>query len=648
MKKNVILASFQRPFKERVDGKPVFSHHSFYLMALNWIKTHALSDSEIDSNFDLSIAAFDMDDSNELILKMIWEKRPTILSLSCYVWNIQRNLDLCRRLKLVLPDVKIILGGPEVCDYEFIFKRNPFIDMIVKGEGEETFKQILRSLQDNNRNIKGIAGLCISDNGSIIENESRPPLDLADLPSPYTKEFIDELSGLILYGTSRGCSSRCKYCSWCYSPRRYFPIEQVESELKNILSNKNIKCIWFSDSEIDLRDERTKQILKYIRDNNKYNTKMVAFFNFLGVDEESLRLCKDANFNEFPIIGLQSSKQKTLDIAGRKWFKIKELEKSLPLVRKYFPSVYLDLIHGLPGDSYYDFKQTLRWCLMNGIRNINFHRLMLTPGTEFSRNSKKYGFTFDKDVPHFSYSSDTYSYCDIVKMGTLADNFTVLMSVLKPEDYEFFKSNKIDLLETMEKIHESFPDWEDYFSRLCEFGIENIKSEVIELMKTYFRNVVKSDKLYGEILKLLAVRIKEREEKKKEVDVRRKEEATEGKDQEVVETTFNSEQKEMLRSYANEIIKPLKITGRFAGNWHLDGILVDSGIVFIFKWKSVSFRIKLVKRDDMMPRLSYTKNFNLFYIEEGEIEKIPEKERSRLLKTFIELATKNDIKNIII
>ncbi len=632
MKQNVILASFCKPLKETIRGEAVFSHASFHVMPLHWIRASALADEEIDASCNLMIFALDLVDSNEHILGKIWEQSPTIVAFSCHAWNIQKVLGICRRIKIVLPNVTIVLGGPEVSDCEFVFRRNPFVDIIVLGEGEIAFKKLLRALIHSKSSQFEIAGVCSNHDGKIAINSPGRPLDPKNLHSPYSESFIESLSGLVLYGTSRGCSFSCKFCSWHHSPKRLFPIDCVEIDLGCLLSNEKIKGIWFSDSEIDLGSIRTKRILKFVIENNVHDIKMFAFFNFLRADDEGIRLYSEANFSESPIIGLQSSSQKLHDNSGRKWFKVKKLEEKLPGILSHFPSASFDVIYGLPGDSYQKFKKTLRWCLDHGIKNLNLHRFMVTPGTEYSKNSAKNGIVFDRDVPHLSYASDSYSYSDIIKMESLANNFKILMSLLEPADYQTLNSNNIDLIQVMEDIDKHSVGWDSFFERKQEYDIEGIKGDVIKLVRRYFKSITNSKEIFQMIDELLSSRQKERQ-KKKQSD--KGNEAT-------GESPDGQALRNMLESYARKIILPQEIGQQFIGDWRLENISIDTGIVYVFRWKTAAFRIKLTKRDDNAPRLSYTKNFNIFYIDDDVAKDIPASERDSLLASFVSMARRGD------
>ncbi len=70
-----------------------------------------------------------------------------MIGFSCYIWNISYIKCLLADIKKVLPEVKIWLGGPEVsyCGEE-ILREQPVVDLVMKGEGEETFAQLLQVL----------------------------------------------------------------------------------------------------------------------------------------------------------------------------------------------------------------------------------------------------------------------------------------------------------------------------------------------------------------------------------------------------------------------------------------------------------------------------------------------------------------------
>jgi len=98
---------------------------------------------------EVKVMEFTINDNSEYVLSRIYAEGCDVAAFSCYIWNIGFVLKLAENLKMVLPDVKIILGGPEVSfDPHDILRSNRFVDYVMAGEGEGAFGLLLRSFTD--------------------------------------------------------------------------------------------------------------------------------------------------------------------------------------------------------------------------------------------------------------------------------------------------------------------------------------------------------------------------------------------------------------------------------------------------------------------------------------------------------------------
>lgn len=111
-------------------------------------------------NVQIGLAEYTINHQLERILQDIYLRQPDVIGFSCYIWNISYIKALVADLKKVLPQVKIWLGGPEVsyCA-EDILQEEPGADLVMKGEGEETFAQFLRFLAENEIEKPAYGGL---------------------------------------------------------------------------------------------------------------------------------------------------------------------------------------------------------------------------------------------------------------------------------------------------------------------------------------------------------------------------------------------------------------------------------------------------------------------------------------------------------
>ncbi len=118
-----------------------------------------------------------------------------------------------------MPEVKIVFGGPEVSPRaRTLMKNHDFIDVIVIGEGERVFKELLESWLDNKTDISDVDGISYRKNDRVLlTKESEQIQNLDEIPSPYLEKTIDEGTIKNYYPyipaeTMRGCPYRCHYC----------------------------------------------------------------------------------------------------------------------------------------------------------------------------------------------------------------------------------------------------------------------------------------------------------------------------------------------------------------------------------------------------------------------------------------------------
>jgi radical SAM superfamily enzyme YgiQ (UPF0313 family) len=175
---------------------------------------------------------------------------------------------------------------------------NPFIDAVVKGEGEVTFAELLKHYLGKGR-LEGIEGVSYRIDGQVFENPDRPLIEnLSEIPSPYLEGILIPRDKVTYIETFRGCIFKCGYCFEGKNfPRpRFFPEDRIKREIEFIMSNPEIKSFHFIDSIFNLKKERLEKIVGILSAANRFNTELrtieiIAEF----VDEETVALFKKAN-----------------------------------------------------------------------------------------------------------------------------------------------------------------------------------------------------------------------------------------------------------------------------------------------------------------------------------------------------------------
>lgn len=125
------------------------------------------------------------------LTKDIIRHHPDVLGISVYIWNYQRVLHLCKMVKTENPGIIIVLGGPQVTFTADTVLQNKCVDIIVRGEGEVTFCELIKALKTN-ASLHTVCGISFKYNNTIVTTPDRQPIQPLDtLPSPYLSGDLD-------------------------------------------------------------------------------------------------------------------------------------------------------------------------------------------------------------------------------------------------------------------------------------------------------------------------------------------------------------------------------------------------------------------------------------------------------------------------
>ncbi|CCQ92593.1 hypothetical protein CULT_1020007 [[Clostridium] ultunense Esp] len=122
----------------------------------------------------IELMEFTVNQNINYIVGEIYKKDPDIIGFSTYIWNREETLQICEILKIIKPELKIILGGPEVSfDGKNILRKHWFIDFIIYGEGEITFKELLKTLIDGKNDYREVNGIIYRQGDLVIQSLPR-------------------------------------------------------------------------------------------------------------------------------------------------------------------------------------------------------------------------------------------------------------------------------------------------------------------------------------------------------------------------------------------------------------------------------------------------------------------------------------------
>lgn len=390
-------------------------------LALYYLKGYLL---KIKPSSDVTILVFNENQNIPDIIKKILDLKPHLIGFSCYLWNIKKILNICRRLKKISPGLKIVLGGPEVSPRaQDLLAKEKAIDVVVRGEGEESFAQLVSQTgRSIGADLSGIRGISFRKGAEIIRNPDSPLLrNVGEIPSPYLAGLVNLKDKNIVdvpLETMRGCSSRCHYCYYHknFPVVRYFPLSRVEKELKLILSHKPHE-VYLMDPTFNSNSQRAKKILKiFIRHNQGANLHVELKAEL--VDEEMARLLSQANAYNIEI-GIQSTNPKTLKAINRRFNKEKFI-KGIRCLNKFKLYYEIQLIDALPHQSYDSLRKSLDWLYSMRPAKVAIFRLGMLPGTTLRDRAASFGIEYDHCAPYSAYKSNAMTDTEVKSIEKLS------------------------------------------------------------------------------------------------------------------------------------------------------------------------------------------------------------------------------------
>lgn len=334
------------------------TRHTHSALGLAYLKTFW---EKTPGRASVDLIEFDLNQTNESIIAELVLLKPQIIAFSVYIWSINRTLAVSGALKAAFPEIKIILGGPEVSfNAEEILQRAPEVDFIVRGEGEVTFSNLLETLLENG-DLHKVTGITWRLHDKIIKNADRPFLaDLDAIPSPFRSGIYKGVHSFTYYEASRGCPSRCTYClSSVLGPVRNHSIDRVKQDLDWFFAS-DYRQVRFADRTFNFDRQRAREIITYIKANNHRNINFHFEIQADFLSEDIIELLADAPDGMFHLeIGIQSTNPEALRAVNRR-FNLDVLRERIRQLRSRTSChLHLDILGALPFDSLHNFCQSL-------------------------------------------------------------------------------------------------------------------------------------------------------------------------------------------------------------------------------------------------------------------------------------------------
>ena len=371
-----------------IDLNSSYAHSSLALPALH-------AQIMTDPSIEWEIVSATINENTGMIVDEIYRHRPDILAATTWLFNHEQLMHVASRVKALLPEACLVLGGPEFLgNNEEFLRKNPFVDCVFRGEGEEVFPQWL-TCWNHPEQWHTVPGLCyLTPNKEYKDNGIARVLNFAGLVPPEQSRFFNWSKPFVQLETTRGCFNTCAFCvSGGEKPVRTLSIESIRERLQLIHAH-GIKNVRVLDRTFNYNPRRAKELLRLFLEFHpdiRFHLEIHPALLSEELKEELSLLPKGLLHLE---AGIQSLREPVLE-KSRRMGKLSDALDGLRFLCA-LPNMetHADLIAGLPLYHLHEIFEDVRTLAGYAAGEIQLESLKLLPGTEMRRRAEELGIKY--------------------------------------------------------------------------------------------------------------------------------------------------------------------------------------------------------------------------------------------------------------
>ena len=342
------------------------------------------------------------------IVEQILASEPDIVGFGVYIWNIVETTNVVNLLKVIAPEIKVILGGPEV-SYET--EQQAIVacaDYVLTGPADISFYQLCKDIINNTPPDKKIL--------------NSKPVQLDEISLPYQYYSDEDLKHRLLYvEASRGCPFKCEFCLSSLDKSSIpFALEPFLEQM-DILYQRGARNFKFIDRTFNLNIDTTIKIMQFFLDRMTDE----LYLHFEVVPDHLPRKLK-ALLAQFPKgslqfeVGIQTFNTQVQANINRKQNNAKSKDNLLWLRDKTTAHIHADLIFGLPGETYETFRESFNELYHCRPQEIQMGILKRLKGSPIIRHTEVFDLRFNPLPPFNILSTDRISFATMQRINRFA------------------------------------------------------------------------------------------------------------------------------------------------------------------------------------------------------------------------------------
>lgn len=302
------------PTDQWITRNETLKHHEQVLLPVGLMSLSAALKQRMGASVDVRIVSTIVDlDGPEDMARLLRSWAPDIVGIRCIIFYAEEVSRLAQMTRTILPNALVVAGGPQVTAGDEGIRADQSFDVLVSGEGEETFSEIVAAYLRGGKAalreaLPGVRGALYREHGRLVTNPPRPPIeDLDELPCPdYTAIDLSRYGSYLNYGynrrpmgilfTSRGCQWRCTYCHRVFGKTfRARSAAHVHREILELNRSYGLRDFSIIDDNFTARRSRVEEFCQLlIEQGPRVNLYFPNGIRADSLDEELLEKMKRA------------------------------------------------------------------------------------------------------------------------------------------------------------------------------------------------------------------------------------------------------------------------------------------------------------------------------------------------------------------
>lgn len=334
-----------------------------------------------------TLQEYTLEQRAEDIVESLLHDDIAIIGFGIYIWNVTQTLDVMRLIRIIRPDIKLIIGGPEV-SYEVDEQAiTELADHVILGAADKSFAELCEEILNGQTPNKLVTSL---------------PFSLDTLESPYEHYSDEDVAHRVIYvEASRGCPFKCEFClSSLDKTATAFDLDLFLTRMQSLI-DRGARQFKFVDRTFNLKAESSRRILQFFL--NQIDKELFLHFELIPDRLPDILLPLLPQFPQNSLqfeIGIQSFNPDVQQRISRKQQHERTCQNLRWLRKNTQAHIHADLVFGLPGETLESFGNGFDMLHSLGPQEIQVGILKRLRGTPIERHTNEYDMRYMNAPPY--------------------------------------------------------------------------------------------------------------------------------------------------------------------------------------------------------------------------------------------------------